>query len=90
MYVVIGDGIFGYLAKKFDYELPPLVLAFVLGPLLENSFRQSLLMSQGSFLIFVTRPIPAINLSIGVLLLLSPLLPWAKRKREVLIENVED
>lgn len=89
MYIMIGAGIFGYLAKKFDYELPPMVLAFVIGPLLENSLRQSLLMSQGSFFIFLTRPISAVNLSIVLLLLLSPLLPWAKGKKKVIVENMD-
>jgi len=50
-------GLLGYVFRKFDYELAPLVLAFVLAPILERSFRQSLLMSHGSFLIFITRPI---------------------------------
>jgi len=89
MYVMIGSGIFGYLAKKFDYEAAPLALAFVMGPILENSLRQSLLMSQGSFLIFVTRPLSAVNLTIVSLLMLSPFLPWMKRRREALTESVK-
>lgn len=52
-------GIFGYLFKKFDFERPPLILAFVLGPSVEAAFRQSLLLSKGNFTIFVTRPISA-------------------------------
>jgi putative tricarboxylic transport membrane protein len=89
IYVMIGAGIFGYLMRKFHYEGAPLVLAFVLGPLLETSLRQSLLMSQGSFLIFLTRPISAISLAIIAILLLSPLLPGIKKRRKVLVENVE-
>lgn len=66
-------GVFGYLAEKFGYSLAPLVLAFVLGPLMEISVRQSLIISQGSFEIFVTRPISAVLLGIAALLLVSPL-----------------
>jgi putative tricarboxylic transport membrane protein len=50
-------GVVGYVFKKLDYPLAPLVLALVLGDLAENALRQSLIMSQGSLLIFLTRPI---------------------------------
>ena len=59
-----------YLLKKYGFERPPLVLAFVLGPLLEKAFRQSMIFSDGSFTIFVTRPISAffILVAFGVLI----------------------
>ncbi|MBE0603346.1 MAG: tripartite tricarboxylate transporter permease, partial [Deltaproteobacteria bacterium] len=57
IYSLIGFGLFGYVLRKLKFEPGPLVLAFVLGPMIEASMRQSLLMSGGSFLIFVTRPI---------------------------------
>jgi putative tricarboxylic transport membrane protein len=66
-------GILGYLMKKYDYEPAPLVLAFVLGPMFENAFRQSLIISGGSPLIFLTRPIAAIFVVIAFILLISPL-----------------
>ena len=50
-------GVVGYLMKKFQYDAPPLILALVLGGELESSLRQSLMLSRGSFSIFVTRPI---------------------------------
>src|ERR671918_2032375 len=53
-------GVVGYVFKKLDYPLAPLVLALVLGDLAENALRQSLIMSQGSFAIFFTRPIAAV------------------------------
>jgi putative tricarboxylic transport membrane protein len=86
---MIGFGVLGYLFKKFDYEAAPLVLAIVLGSILENSLRQSLLISQGSFLIFFTRPISATLLSIAIILLLYPLLPLFKfrKKLETLDED---
>jgi len=81
IHIMIVFGIFGYLMKKFDYEGAPLVLAFVLGPLLENNLRKSLIMSQGDFSIFFTRPLAAISLILALFLLISPVLPWMGRKR---------
>jgi putative tricarboxylic transport membrane protein len=77
----IGDGILmwvfgvaGYLLKKFDYEAAPLILALVIGPLMEEALRQSLILSGGSFDIFVVRPITAAFLLAAGLLLLLPVL----------------
>ncbi len=81
--VMIFFGLIGYLMKKFDYEGAPLVLAFVLSPMMENALRQSLLISHGSFLIFITRPISASLLFIAFILLLYPLFPWFKFKRKL-------
>lgn len=69
--IMIIFGIVGYILKKFDYEAAPLMLAFILGPLLEKSFRQSLIMSDGKFSIFFIKPISAAALSIGVLVLVT-------------------
>jgi putative tricarboxylic transport membrane protein len=63
-------GIVGYLFRKFDYEGAPLLLAFVLGPLLEVNLRQSLLLSEGSFLIFFTRPISAVLITLALISLI--------------------
>ncbi|PYM96217.1 MAG: hypothetical protein DME04_02530 [Candidatus Rokuibacteriota bacterium] len=67
-------GIVGYLMKKFDYEGAPLILAMVIGPMMEEALRQSLILSTGSFAIFVTRPISAGFILASALLLLLPLL----------------
>ena len=80
----------GYLMRKFGYEAAPLVLAFVMGPLLEQNLRQSLLMSQGSFAIFATRPISAVTLVVACLLLLSNLIPFMKKKREKVEEILKE
>ncbi len=63
-------GIIGYLFRKYEYEPAPLIMAFILGPIFENALRQSLLMSGGSFLLFVKRPISAGCLIVALLLLL--------------------
>jgi len=79
----------GYLMKKFDYEAAPLVLAMVLGPMMENALRQSLIMANGSAAIFVTRPISLAVVVLVLALLILPMLPWVKKKREVIAEIVE-
>ena len=73
--LMLGFGVLGYLMRKLDFDTAPLVLAFLLGPMMEVAMRQSLLLSQGSFGIFVTRPLSAVCLGIAALLLLSNFLP---------------
>jgi putative tricarboxylic transport membrane protein len=81
IYVMLIFGILGYLMNKFGYEGAPLVLAFVLGPMMESNLRKSLIISQGDFSIFFTRPLAAVSLIIALFLLISPLVPWMGRKR---------
>ncbi len=87
VFVMAIFGVLGYLFRKFGYEPAPLVLAFVLGPMLENNLRKSLIMSQaesaGGFWIFITRPISLVCLVLAAMALLAPLLPALQRKREV-------
>lgn len=72
--VTILFGLLGYVIKRYNLEPAPLVLAFVLGPMMETSFRQSLIMSPtGSALIFLTRPLSAPLLVLAVLVLFLPL-----------------
>lgn len=68
--VMVIFGILGYLFKKFGYEAAPLILCFVLGPMFEVNLRRSLLISQGSFSIFFTRPIALTAIVVCVVLLL--------------------
>ncbi|HBB15514.1 MAG TPA: transporter [Syntrophus sp. (in: bacteria)] len=76
-------GVVGYLMRKFRYEGAPLILAFVLGPLLERAFVQSLNMSAGSYSIFFNEPISAVTLTIAfVLVLLSALSVFRKMAAE--------
>ena len=74
-------GAIGFLMKKFRYEPAPLVLALVLGPMMEDNLRQALLISGGSFTMFLTRPLSSVFLIVSVAALLLPLLkirPTAK------------
>jgi putative tricarboxylic transport membrane protein len=72
-------GIVGYLMRKFRYDGAPLILAAVLGPMLEEAFRQSLMLSHGEFSIFVSRPISLSFLVVAVILLVIPVI---SRRRE--------
>ena len=81
VFVMVIFGVLGYLMRKFGYEPAPLVLAFVLGPMLENNLRKSLILSHGDFTIFVERPISATCLVLAAAALLAPLLPALARKR---------
>jgi len=73
--LMVFFGIVGYLVRKFRYEAAPLVLAFILTPILESNFRQTLIQSKGSLFVFVTRPISAVCLGISALILFSAFLP---------------
>ncbi|HVP78158.1 MAG TPA: tripartite tricarboxylate transporter permease [Thermodesulfobacteriota bacterium] len=77
--IMLIFGILGFLMKKFRYDGAPLILALVLGQKLETSLRRSLIMSQGDFSIFVTRPISLGFLITAVLLLIVPVITQRKR-----------
>jgi putative tricarboxylic transport membrane protein len=83
MIIMILFGVIGYLMKKFHYEAAPLILSFVLSPMLENALRQSLLMSQGSFSIFFNRPISLVLFVGALLLLFFPFVPGLKKRPKV-------
>ena len=87
--LMIGFGVFGYLARKFQFEMAPLVLAIVIGPMMENNLRLALVISQGSPMIFITHPISAVFIFITLALLISPLVPWIGKRRQKLQEKVE-
>jgi putative tricarboxylic transport membrane protein len=73
-------GVIGYVFKKLDYPLAPLVLALVLGDLAENALRQSLIMSQGSLLIFVASPISGVITGAALLFFAMPLVTAYRRR----------
>jgi putative tricarboxylic transport membrane protein len=73
-------GIIGYLMKKLKFDAPPLVLAFVLGPLIEYYFKSSLMFSRGSFTVFFTRPISLVCLSISAAVLMWSIVSGLRRR----------
>jgi putative tricarboxylic transport membrane protein len=80
IWLVIAFGVVGYLMKKFGFEPGPLVLAFVLGSLLEESLRRSLLLFGGDTAGFITRPISGVLLLLFVLVLLLPIIQKTFKK----------
>ena len=70
IYLMVIFGFVGYLMRKFDFEPAPLAMAYVLSPILESSFRQSLSLSGGSFAVFFSRPISVVCMVLVVALLI--------------------
>jgi putative tricarboxylic transport membrane protein len=68
--IMLGFGLLGYLAKKLDFPIAPLILTMILGPMMERGLRQSLEMSQGDFSIFFSSPISVTLLAVAVLFVL--------------------
>jgi putative tricarboxylic transport membrane protein len=87
--VMIIFGVVGYILRKFKYEEAPLLLAFILGPMLEQAFRQSLVMSSGDLSIFLIRPISCIAILLSFALLFSTVFNifWKARTKISKIEN---
>jgi putative tricarboxylic transport membrane protein len=85
LYMMLIFGLVGYYFRKYKYEPAPLVLAFVLGPMLEQNLRQALLISEGSLTTFFTRPLSAISLGITVLLLVSAIIPSLQNRRRLIV-----
>jgi TctA family transporter len=80
--MLVGFGFLGYTFLKFGCEPAPLLLAFILGPLMEENLRRAMLLSRGDPMVFVSRPISATLLAVAVLLLVIVLLPMVRRRRE--------
>jgi putative tricarboxylic transport membrane protein len=72
VWLIFAFGVGGYLLRKADYPLAPLVLALVLGPLMEKSFRQTLIAEQGNILAFVERPLSATFIVLAILFFVMP------------------
>jgi TctA family transporter len=82
IWMVAGFGFIGYLFLKLGCEPAPLLLGFILGPMMEENLRRALLLSRGDWSVFVTRPLSGGLLAAALLLLVIVLLPSVKSKRE--------
>jgi putative tricarboxylic transport membrane protein len=82
VWLVGAFGFVGYLFYKLGVEPAPLLLGFILGPMMEENLRRALLLSRGDWSVFVTRPISAGLLAAAALLLVIVLLPAVSKKRE--------
>ncbi len=90
VFMIAFFGVLGYALIKLGCEPAPFLLGFVLGPLLEEHLRRSLIISRGDLLTFVTRPISAVLLAMAVAALLLAVLPAIRRRREVVFAEEED
>ena len=82
IWITIGFGIFGWVVNKLGCECAPLILGFILGPMLEENMRRALLLSRGDLSTFVTGPISGSLLAVSALLLLIVILPAVRSGRE--------
>jgi TctA family transporter len=82
VYITASFGVIGYLFFKLGCEPAPLLLGFVLGPMMEENFRRALLLSRGDFTTFVTRPLSLGLLIAAALLVIVVMLPAVKKSRE--------
>jgi putative tricarboxylic transport membrane protein len=80
VYIMFLMGVFGCFVRQFGFEAIPLILAFVLGPLIEGTFRQSMVFSDGSLIIFITRPYSAFFILVALGILVTALV---KKRRFV-------
>ncbi len=82
-----GFGLVGYMFRKFGCEPAPLMLGFVLGPMLEENFRRALVLADGDFSVFVTRPISLALLLVAAGLVATVAIPSVKRQREQAVQE---
>ncbi|OYQ42330.1 hypothetical protein CHU94_02515, partial [Rhodoferax sp. TH121] len=82
IWMVALFGIIGYIFIKLGTEPAPLLLGFILGPMMEEYLRRALLLSRGDWSVFITRPLSAGLLAAAILLLVVVLMPSIKAKRE--------
>ena len=82
VYLMVVFGFLGYVFKKLDCEPAPMLLGFILGPMMEEFLRRALLISKGDATVLVTRPISAVMLVLAVLLLVLVFQPSFGKTRE--------
>jgi putative tricarboxylic transport membrane protein len=82
VYAMALFGLVGYLLIKLDFEPAPLLLGFVLGPMLEENLRRAMIISRGDFTVFVTQPLSLALLVVSAALLVVVLMPNIRARRE--------
>jgi putative tricarboxylic transport membrane protein len=89
IYIMAIFGVLGYILRKLEFEPTPLILAFVLGPLMEDKLRQALLIYGGDPSIFFTRPISAVFLLTALALLALQIVPNLRRAKSHALQDSE-
>lgn len=90
VYLAAGLGVVGHVFHKLSCPVAPLILGFVLGPLLEENFRRAMMFSRGSLDIFVTSPISASFLAIACLLLVLMVVPNLRHRKDQMVAEGDD
>jgi TctA family transporter len=85
--LMAGFGVVGYFFRKLDCEPAPLILAFILGPMIEEYLRRALLLADGNPAVFVQRPLSLALLILAAVLLAAILLPSVRKTREAAFEE---
>ncbi|MCB1362132.1 MAG: tripartite tricarboxylate transporter permease, partial [Rhodobacteraceae bacterium] len=84
VYQLLAFGVLGWILRVLAFPTAPLVLGIVLGPLIEENFRRSLMLSRGDYTTFLTRPISAgLLLAIVAILVAQLVVPWLNRRQQV-------
>ncbi|HEY7386757.1 MAG TPA: tripartite tricarboxylate transporter permease [Beijerinckiaceae bacterium] len=87
LYVLGAFAVFGYICVKLDFEPAPLILGFVLGPMMEENFRRAMLISRGDATVFLTEPISAAFLAIAAFLLVIVAAPAVRATRQEALQE---
>ena len=87
VYLMALFGVLGYAFRKLDCEPAPMMLGFILGPMMEEYLRRALLITKGDATVFITRPISATLLVVSAVALVIVLLPALKQKREEVFKD---
>jgi putative tricarboxylic transport membrane protein len=87
VFMVAVFGLFGYMLVKLGFEPAPMLLGFVLGRLMEEKLRQALVISRGSFMTFLERPLSAALLALALVLIIVAIVPSVRRGRETAFQD---
>jgi TctA family transporter len=87
LYLAAVCGFIGYLLVRLEFEMAPLILGFVIGPLLEEYLRRALLLSRGDLMTFVERPLSAALIAVAVLVVTIAVLPTMRAKRDTIFKE---
>ena len=90
IFIMVIAGVAGLVLRRLGFDSAPFLLALVLGPMMESSLRQALLISRGSFAIFFTRPVSGVLMIFAAAFLLTALVPILKSKREKLAAKIRE
>src|SRR5699024_2237680 len=81
--MMLGFGVVGYALKKVNMPMGPMILGFILAPVMEEELRRTLQISQGSFSVFIERPVSLTLIVLITIIVLSSVLPWKQWFRGV-------